>query len=590
MALIQCPECGKTFSDKADACPNCAYPLTELDRIRLGVTDTGAALKKADNYYGDGRYSLAFEIYDAVASLGNKEAFFKAGSMLCNGYGVDADINKGITYLKKSANENYPDAMFFLGCIYDSNEDKENAVIYFEKSFDNLSLFNESEQGHIYYRLGALLPNSEYERKINYLNTAVEMGISNGEEELGKLYSYLGNKYFDLKDIPTAVKYFEQAAECGNEAVKALLGDCYYSLALEEKTNEEKIRFLRKATKAGNKKAMSLLGKYYLDEGEAKRDIKSLEKASDLGNEEAINKLSVFYNSKGAEYYKENNLSKAKDCFVKAADLGDESAKKNLAVLYNRAGVSFYQGNKNFAPDYIKAEENFKLAVEFGNEDAKENLGILYNQYGDQYYKGNKVIKNYETAQEFYIKAVKMGNEAAKKSLIMVYVNSYFNYKHGINGYVRDSVKANNYLSKARQVSPEILEQIAQDYHSKAQELTAKGITHHNYKVVNSCLKKSARLGKNDLTKELVDFYKTVAHCYKKGINGFDKDKRRENYYFKKAAELGDEEAIKKYRSSKGHKNIVKTAFEAITGTSTDVLQKAKNKGNYNYYYKDYND
>ncbi len=30
MALIQCPECGKEVSDKAIACPNCAYPISEM--------------------------------------------------------------------------------------------------------------------------------------------------------------------------------------------------------------------------------------------------------------------------------------------------------------------------------------------------------------------------------------------------------------------------------------------------------------------------------------------------------------------------------------------------------------------------------
>lgn len=27
MALINCPECGKEISDKAENCPNCSYPL-----------------------------------------------------------------------------------------------------------------------------------------------------------------------------------------------------------------------------------------------------------------------------------------------------------------------------------------------------------------------------------------------------------------------------------------------------------------------------------------------------------------------------------------------------------------------------------
>ena len=30
MALIKCSECGKEFSDKASACPNCGSPTSEI--------------------------------------------------------------------------------------------------------------------------------------------------------------------------------------------------------------------------------------------------------------------------------------------------------------------------------------------------------------------------------------------------------------------------------------------------------------------------------------------------------------------------------------------------------------------------------
>lgn len=41
MALIKCPECGKEFSDKAKACPNCACPVTNISN--------GLNLKKKTN-------------------------------------------------------------------------------------------------------------------------------------------------------------------------------------------------------------------------------------------------------------------------------------------------------------------------------------------------------------------------------------------------------------------------------------------------------------------------------------------------------------------------------------------------------------
>lgn len=31
MSLIICPECGKNFSDKAPACPNCGYPTNLIN-------------------------------------------------------------------------------------------------------------------------------------------------------------------------------------------------------------------------------------------------------------------------------------------------------------------------------------------------------------------------------------------------------------------------------------------------------------------------------------------------------------------------------------------------------------------------------
>ena len=30
MALIECPECGQNVSDRANACPNCGYPISAM--------------------------------------------------------------------------------------------------------------------------------------------------------------------------------------------------------------------------------------------------------------------------------------------------------------------------------------------------------------------------------------------------------------------------------------------------------------------------------------------------------------------------------------------------------------------------------
>lgn len=39
MALIKCPECGKEISDKAGKCPHCGYPIEEIEKIILLMTE-----------------------------------------------------------------------------------------------------------------------------------------------------------------------------------------------------------------------------------------------------------------------------------------------------------------------------------------------------------------------------------------------------------------------------------------------------------------------------------------------------------------------------------------------------------------------
>lgn len=39
MALIQCPECGKEYSDKAAACPNCGCPIEEAKNTQITVSN-----------------------------------------------------------------------------------------------------------------------------------------------------------------------------------------------------------------------------------------------------------------------------------------------------------------------------------------------------------------------------------------------------------------------------------------------------------------------------------------------------------------------------------------------------------------------
>lgn len=65
MALIKCPECGKEFSDKASACPNCGCPISEIKKQKE---------EDVFNLQLEGSYSLKYdgeniEIYNSGISV-----------------------------------------------------------------------------------------------------------------------------------------------------------------------------------------------------------------------------------------------------------------------------------------------------------------------------------------------------------------------------------------------------------------------------------------------------------------------------------------------------------------------------------------
>lgn len=52
MALIICPECGKEYSDRASACPNCACPTHRTDKEGAPISDSSysESTKKRNNH------------------------------------------------------------------------------------------------------------------------------------------------------------------------------------------------------------------------------------------------------------------------------------------------------------------------------------------------------------------------------------------------------------------------------------------------------------------------------------------------------------------------------------------------------------
>ena len=71
MALIVCPECGKTFSDRAAACPECGCPTSEI--VGQSSNANEGQITIANNAFIDGRYDEAYQIYSQIYARGETD-------------------------------------------------------------------------------------------------------------------------------------------------------------------------------------------------------------------------------------------------------------------------------------------------------------------------------------------------------------------------------------------------------------------------------------------------------------------------------------------------------------------------------------
>ena len=87
MALINCPECGKEISDKANACPNCGAPIEVISSKKIPVTFT----REKRAIVGSGVEGTVFIDEQKVGTINNGESFTTEVSVGTHRITIDAN-------------------------------------------------------------------------------------------------------------------------------------------------------------------------------------------------------------------------------------------------------------------------------------------------------------------------------------------------------------------------------------------------------------------------------------------------------------------------------------------------------------------
>lgn len=98
MALMNCPECGKEISDKAEFCPSCGYVLVKSELPKIRKSELGAAEKKPSlgkAYIFCGICVIIFGIFTVAIIIGIFAILGGIG-LIVAGSGMISGMQKGL--------------------------------------------------------------------------------------------------------------------------------------------------------------------------------------------------------------------------------------------------------------------------------------------------------------------------------------------------------------------------------------------------------------------------------------------------------------------------------------------------------------
>lgn len=464
-------------------------------------------------------------------------------------------------YLKNSWDNSYAEEDNEIENIEDDETDEDGLedddekveYVYVEEGDDDESMELVNNGESYYFGRGV---NKDTIKARKYFQKAANLGNEYGEVYLGLFYEKgIGGE----QDIKQAIKWYKKAAIKENAFAEYSIGYLYFNGEGVEQSYEEAFKWYKKSAENGFAAAQHALAYLYkVGDGCEESVVKAyywLEEAAENNFEDSFYVLGESY-FEGV--YVDLNYKKAYKYLSKAADNNDENAIESLGDMYY---FGFYVDE-----DKNKAYKLYKESINLGNTDLYYKLGKIYEDEG-----------KYKSAINYYKKGHESGDTRATQKLGVMYYNGEFVEKD-----VRKSLEYMNIASKEN--APHALyvmgianlstnKKVAIRYLKEAYKL---GSVHAAESLASELLMdvlSDKKIDENELLeyiKKAMDgdledgiYYYALVHAY--GI-GVKKNNEEAFKYLKIAAEKGSEKAIIKIGNWYKHGIYVRAdPYEAIS-------------------------
>ena len=228
----------------------------------------------AKQYYAQGKFGEAFNLFKEIAEKGNAEAEFTLATMYMEAKGTLKDEYKARLWYEKAANQDFVQAQYNLGNLYyngkDVQQDLEKAVYWYEKATNQGHQDSKQNLIEAQYKLAGIYHNQKNLEKAIYLYEKV------ANQEYAEAQYKLADLYYEGEDIQQdfekAIYWYERAANLGHKESIFMLGRSYFTGHGIKQDLKKARDWFEKGANLGHKGSQLAVGRmYFLGQG-GKRD------------------------------------------------------------------------------------------------------------------------------------------------------------------------------------------------------------------------------------------------------------------------------------------------------------------------------
>ncbi|MBP9692135.1 MAG: sel1 repeat family protein [Alphaproteobacteria bacterium] len=373
-------------------------------------------------FYGQGvnkNHTEGFKYFQEAAILGEKNALIHMAMAYQYGNGVGRDLESAIKYWESVA-ARYPNELVHAGLCYDSrafelkNEGKDQkAVEYFKKAYKYYQDAAKEKDAQAIYNIACHHSHGTFCKKNldfakEWFTKAVKLGHVEAMASLGKINLFGNIKNFEeaekwlteaadkgssdamldlgwfygtiKKDNEKSLSWYKKAAALGNPAALYSCGAILLSSASENNDEKPALSYLQQSAEKGYSRAMTLLGKYYLERSDTETEKGQensesayfwLKKSADLGNFEAITLLKEAENERENENPSED-LEKCLKNLEKIEKGELEGQTETKTINEKRSSPFDIITDEDFVTD--SSDEEGEIGSESSSNTKEENL------------------------------------------------------------------------------------------------------------------------------------------------------------------------------------------------------------------------